>query len=199
MYHATLDHVQPDMSKEPAGQQTAWTFDAVYEEHFAFVWRSLRYLGVPESCLDDAVQEVFVVVHRRLGEFEGRSTIATWLFSIVRNMAHYYRRTLSRRAKYVATVDESEIDAVPASGAQGPLAAAEARQAANLLSQLLEHVDEDKRALFALVELEQMSVGEAAEVLGINVNTAQSRLKRGRKQLQEAVRRYKAQTKWRNP
>ena len=62
-------------------------FERVYEEHFDFVWRSLRRLGVPRSALDDAVQEVFLVVHRRLAEFEGRSSLKTWLFGIAVHIA----------------------------------------------------------------------------------------------------------------
>jgi len=55
----------------------ALSFEAVYEQHFDFVWRTTRYMGVPESAVDDAVQEVFLVVHGRLHEFEGRSSIQT--------------------------------------------------------------------------------------------------------------------------
>jgi len=195
MYPATLEPVPSD--EEPFSPGAALSFEAVYEEHFAFVWRTMRYLGVPAHCLDDAVQEAFLVVHRRLGEFEGRASITTWLFSIVQNMARYYRRTLTRRERHLTAIGESQLDA-SGLGPGGPLDTAEARQAASLLSELLEHVDERKRAVFALVELEQMSVNQAAEVLGINVNTAHSRLRAARKELQQAIRRYQVQQKWRD-
>lgn len=172
------------------------SFEAVYEQHFDFVWRTMRYMGVPESSVDDAVQEAFLVVHRRLHEFEGRASIQTWLFSIVHNIARFQRRTLERRTRHVTTLDQNELEEIP-SGPGGPFDAAQARQAATLLSELLKEVDEDKRALFALIELEQMSMQDACGVLGINIHTAHSRLRRAREQLQDAIRRYKARQKWR--
>ena len=72
-------------------------FDAVYEEHFPFVWRSLRRLGVDGHSMDDATQDVFLVVHRRLGDFEGRSTVRTWLFGIARRIARDRRRAAARQ------------------------------------------------------------------------------------------------------
>lgn len=197
MQRATSEPIQPDMADEPPASSSAFTFEVVYEKHFPFVWRTMRYLGVPEDCLDDAVQETFLVVHRRLGEFEGRASITTWLFSIVQNIARYYRRTLSRRARHVTSIGAGELDGV-VSAPGGPLASAEARQAADLVSELLEQIDEAKRAVFALVELEQLSVSEAAEMLGINANTAASRLRAARKELQQAIRRYKVQQKWKD-
>ena len=68
------------------------TFDEVYSAHFAFVWRVLRTFGVPEPALEDAVQDVFIVVHRRLPEWEGRAQITTWLFAIARRVAQAQRR-----------------------------------------------------------------------------------------------------------
>ena len=71
-------------------------FRKIYDEHVAFVWRSLRRLGVAESSLKDAVQDVFVVVHRRLGEWQGRAAVTTWLFAIARRVASGYRRRSGR-------------------------------------------------------------------------------------------------------
>src|SRR3954470_17967759 len=65
---------------------------ALYEEHFEFVWRSLRRLGVSAASLDDATQEVFVVVFRRLADFEGRSSVRTWLFGIAIHVAQHHMR-----------------------------------------------------------------------------------------------------------
>ena len=87
-------------------------FEDVYEEHFEFVWRSVRRLGVPEAALDDAVQDVFVVVHRRGSEFEGRSSVRTWLFGIVVHVARAYRR---RRAIENAADPDTLADPGPRS------------------------------------------------------------------------------------
>src|SRR5262245_42381075 len=80
------------------------TFRQVYDEHFRFVWRSLRRLGVRESDTADATQEVFVIVHRRLAEFEGRSKMTTWLFGISMNVARDHRKSAVVRRE-VATDD----------------------------------------------------------------------------------------------
>src|SRR5262245_16282732 len=73
-------------------------FDAVYDACFDFVWRNARRLGVPDAQLDDAVQEVFLVVHRRLADFEGRSSIKTWVFGILLKVAADHRRALRRKS-----------------------------------------------------------------------------------------------------
>ena len=82
------------------------TFKEVYDEHFRFVWRSLRRLGVRESDVPDAVQDVFLVVHRRLAEFEGRSKVTTWLFGICFRVARD-RRKLDQGLTLVRDLFES--------------------------------------------------------------------------------------------
>src|SRR4051794_13567852 len=83
-------------------------FKEVYDAHFAFVWRSLRRLRVPEASLKDAMQDVFLVVHRRLGEFEGRAKVTTWLFGICLRVAKDYRRRAHVRRE---VLDDSSIAA----------------------------------------------------------------------------------------
>src|SRR6185436_2589400 len=78
------------------GATAKLSFEEIYEEHLAFVWRSLRRLGVREAGLDDAVQEVFLVAYRRLPAFEGRSSLKTWMFGIVLRVARTFRRTAQR-------------------------------------------------------------------------------------------------------
>ena len=78
------------------------SFDQIYAQHFAFVWRVLRTFGVAEAALEDAAQDVFVVVHRRLPEFEGRSAITTWLFAIARRVAGSHRRRVTREDRVAA-------------------------------------------------------------------------------------------------
>ena len=69
----------------------------IYERHFDFVWRSLRRLGVQAVDLEDAAQDVFVVVHRRLVDFEHRSTLKSWLFGIALRVAKVYRHKATRQ------------------------------------------------------------------------------------------------------
>src|SRR5687767_4756436 len=73
------------------------TADEIYERYFDFVWRNVRRMGVPAEAVDDAVQDVFLVVHRRLAEFEGRSAMETWLFGILMRVARDHRRSFKRR------------------------------------------------------------------------------------------------------
>ena len=154
------------------------TFDDVYAAHFAFVWRVLRTFGVPEPALEDAAQDVFIVVHRRLPEWEGRAQITTWLFAIARRVAQAQRRKDGR-------TDPLEEEPV---GQSDTFAAFSRAQAAATVMAILDTMDEDKRIVFALVELEQLSVPEVARMLELNLNTAYSRLRLARHAFEIAVR-----------
>jgi RNA polymerase sigma-70 factor (ECF subfamily) len=157
-------------------------FDDVYQLHVRFVWRTVRSFGVAPAHLEDAVQDVFVVVHRRLAEFAGRARIETWLFAIARRVAGAYRRTASRK-----TDRQDAIDDVVLASADDTFAALSRAQAAAAVAAVLDTFDEDKRIVFTLVELEQLSVPDVAELLGINLNTAYSRLRLARRAFEAAV------------
>ena len=156
-------------------------FEAIYSEHFAFVWRCLRGLGVPEAALDDAAQDVFVIVHRRLPEFRGDSTLRTWLYGIVRNVASNTRRAHRRKGDH----EELPHDAAATTG--DPHQRAQDQEAARFVQSFLAGVGEKKRELFVLAVLEQLSVPEAAEALGIPLNTAYTRLRVVRMEFQAAL------------
>lgn len=158
------------------------SFDAVYAAHVAFVWRVLRTFGVSEAQIEDAVQDVFVVVHRRLREFEGRAAITTWLFAIARRVAGAYRRK--------KTTEPIDDIAEPVDSADTFAALSRAQAAATVMA-ILETMDEDKRVVFALVELEQLSVPEVARMLELNLNTAYSRLRLARVAFEAAVKKVK--------
>jgi len=160
-------------------------FDAVYAEHFAFVWRNLRRLGVPEPQLRDAAQEVFLVVHRRLGDFEGRAPLRSWLYSIVTRVARQNRRTRSRKELR----DVEEPDLVADTSSVGPEERAERGEALRLVLELIAELDEDKRAVLILSDLEEMSVPEIAAAVEANVNTVYSRLRAARAELRRALER----------
>jgi RNA polymerase sigma-70 factor (ECF subfamily) len=147
-------------------------FDAIYEENFPFVWRSARRLGVAESALDDVVQEVFVVVHRRLASFEERASVKTWLFGILVRVVRQHRRTL-RRKPSVLGGDQTrltDVDGVADRISTGPHESAAKAEAARMLHVVLDTMTDDRREVFVLAELEQMSVPEIAEAIGANVN-----------------------------
>jgi RNA polymerase sigma-70 factor (ECF subfamily) len=163
----------------------------IYTQNADFVFRNLRRLGVHEAALDDAVQDVFLVVHRRLADFESRSLITTWLFGIVLRVAQTYRRSATRRNARMSYAPATEVERVPMAPSESPIALFERREAALLLHRLLDELDDDKRAIFVCIELEQMTVPEAAESLGLNLNTAYGRLRAARATFNEAVVRVK--------
>jgi RNA polymerase sigma-70 factor, ECF subfamily len=158
-------------------------FDAMYAEFLPFVWRCLRALGVPRASLDDAAQDVFLVVHRRLGEFRGSSSLRTWLYGIVRRVASNRRRALDRKGR-----GEPFEDELP-SPAPGPAEQAQDAEAAAFVQQFVATLDAKKRDVFLLGLLEGMSMPEVAEALGIPLNTAYSRLRLVRADLQAALSR----------
>lgn len=168
------------------------TFAQVYEEYFDFVWCSARRLGVPDATLDDAVQEVFVIVHRKLSAFEGRSSVKTWLFGIVRNVSREARRSIRRKSPHDAKGALADPDLLMASSDERPDRIAERSADNRVLHELLERLDDEKREVFVLAELEQFTVPEIAEAVGCNVNTAYSRLRLAREAFAEAAARYRA-------
>jgi RNA polymerase sigma-70 factor (ECF subfamily) len=161
----------------------------VYEAHFDFVWRSARRLGVAQDALDDVVQDVFVTVHRRLSEFEGRSSLKTWLYGIAIRVVRDHRRRARRKPSHPLPGDEL----ADAGGCDPERQACQAEQLA-LLHRLLDSLEEDKREVFVLAELEQLSAPEIGEALGLNVNTVYARLRSARAVFDQALARHRART-----
>jgi RNA polymerase sigma-70 factor (ECF subfamily) len=191
-------HMSPARAADPVGVADTPTFDAVYDEHFAFVWRSARRLGVSEAAVDDVVQEIFLVVHRRLDDFEARSSLKTWLFGIALRVVRDHRRSLRRKAPHSLRPEAPvDPDALRATAATGPHEAAARAEAVRVLHELLDALDDDKREVFVLAELEQMSAPEIADALGTNVNTVYSRLRVARQAFDEALARHHARDGWR--
>jgi RNA polymerase sigma-70 factor (ECF subfamily) len=174
-------------------------FADVYREHFGFVWRSARALGIPGAALDDVVQEVFVVVHRRLPEFENRSSLRTWVSGIVLHVARRHRRTLGRKSPHELALDGPIDPETLRSNARDPYETTALAEDARLLQRLLDQLDDDKREVLVLAELEELPVPEIADVLGLKLNTAYSRLRLARAEFDQALARHRAQDRWRMP
>jgi RNA polymerase sigma-70 factor, ECF subfamily len=168
------------------------SFDEVYRDQFAFVWRSARRLGVREGALDDVVQEIFVIVHRKLPGFEGRSSVRTWLFGIALRFVRDHRRKVMRDR----TDDAVDVDGLRASS-DGPRESAEKTQAIRLLHVILDEMGDERREVFVMAELEQMPMPDIATTLGINVNTAYARLRAARASFEAALARHRARDEWR--
>jgi RNA polymerase sigma-70 factor (ECF subfamily) len=169
------------------------TFKEVYDENFRFVWRSLRRLGVREGDVPDAVQDVFLIVHRKLAEFEGRSKVTTWLFGISLRVARDRRRAAHERRR-------SEEDAPlsdPADERADVAAEAERRQGLVLIEKFLEEMPLEQRAVFTLFELEGMSGDDIAESLEIPLGTVYSRLRIAREAFRKSIARVQARDQFR--
>ncbi len=162
---------------------TRWSVGQVVRAHAGYVGRTLRYLGVAEADLDDACQEVFLVVHRRLSEFEGRASITTWLYAICLRVASAHRRRTAQRRE--STMHE------PPDRPTGPTQEHVIRRqdARSQLQKLLADLDEDQRVVFVLFEIEERSMTEIAELAGCPLQTAYYRLHAARKQLEKGLRR----------
>jgi RNA polymerase sigma-70 factor, ECF subfamily len=162
---------------------------------FDFVWRNLRRMGLCPADADDASQEVFVVASRRLGDIAPGSERG-FLFGIALRVASTQRRRAARRPESLDSASQSHADAGPS-----PEDVCERRSARRTLDEILDELDLDQRAVFVLYELEQLSVPEIAELLGIPIGTVASRLRRARAAFCEAVKRLRAREgfKWRQP
>jgi RNA polymerase sigma-70 factor, ECF subfamily len=149
----------------------ALDFGQVYEAHFDFVWRSLRLLGVPPEAVEDVMQDTFDIVSRQLAEFEGRSSLRTWLFSIAQRVASNHRRMVRRKLSRLVPLSDSAASAEPT-----PHAHAEAMEAAGVVERFVEGLDADWRAVFVLAVIEGVPSNEVAVMLGISVNAVYSRV-----------------------
>jgi RNA polymerase sigma-70 factor (ECF subfamily) len=155
----------------------------LFKEHAPYLWRVIRRMGINDVEADDLCQEVFLTAHRKLGEFEGRSSIKTWLYGIcVRTVSDYRRRAHVRR--------ESLVSEPPETGAAaGPLDTLEQRRAHRLLDDVLGTLDEDRRIVFVLYEVEELPLREISEITGAPLQTVYSRLKSAREHIEAAFRR----------
>lgn len=175
------------MENGPKGLAQSMTLERIYELHADFVFRNLRRLGVPPHDVADAIQEVFLTVHRALPAFEGRSSVQTWLFTICRSVARDRRRRAHRRYEVSApALVEAEPDTNIDLSAR-----LEQREKLAELERLLATIDEDQRIVFTLFELERMTGREIAEALAIPLGTVFSRLRLGRAAFRAALNRQR--------
>jgi RNA polymerase sigma-70 factor, ECF subfamily len=159
------------LAAEPIPLTERVSFRTLYERHFAFSWRALRYLGVPEPLVDDAAQELWVVVHRRYADFEGRSDVKTWLFAIAVNVERNIRRVERRRGSHVP------LPAGLSSSRGDPLVAREEQEAWALVRGFVDTLDETRRAVFAACLVEGLSAPETAAITGLPLETVYNRVR----------------------
>jgi len=169
-------------------EERRWTLREVYEAHWGFVWRALRAHGVREADLEDQTHEVFLVVHRKLDGFEGRSLLTTWLWGITERVASDWRRRAHiRREQITATPPEPAPTPENAPDAQ----AAEA-QARETLAAIMDAMPAEQRVVFALFELDGLGADAIAALVGCSINTVHSRLRLARRHFEKSLARVRA-------
>lgn len=150
------------------------------------MWRVIRRLGVPPALVDDAVQEVFMVLHRRQAELDVESSIRSLLYGIARRVAKRQRDQESTRQTRIQPLS---VTPDPRPNLEQRL---ESQRKAEVVSQALAAMDEGKRMTFVLADVEGMSIPEVARCLGINVNTAYARLRAARERMRQTIARHQA-------
>ena len=154
----------------------------VFSQHANFVWRSLRRLGVASADADDALQEVFLVVFRRITEYEDRGLIRPWLFTISRQVAsHYHRGNKRTETRHQGLVLDTVGTDVEESLAR--------REAEQVVRSFLDELDEPRRIVFYLSDIEGMTAPEIAEATGVNLNTVYARIRLARKRFEREIAR----------
>lgn len=149
--------------EQHAGDQPG-AFARLYRNYVGFTWRVVGQLGVPSHAIDDVVQEVWLVVHRRLPSFEGRSALKSWLFGVSLNVARNQRRSDRRRQQHVPE-PPGEVTSFD------PELAREGREAWERVERFLCTLDDQRRTIFAHQLIENRSAPETAEAVGVDVLT----------------------------
>lgn len=179
--------VAPD-SDPPAPSDRA---GALVRQHFAFVWRSLRRLGLPEGDADDATQQVFLVASRRIADIEpGREK--AFLFSTAMFVAQKAHRTRERRREEPSDGEPAQRDSVP-----DPEELVDRRRARELLDRILSEMEFDLRVVFVMYEVEELTMAEIAGALELPQGTVASRLRRARADFAARVQRIEARIQFR--
>jgi RNA polymerase sigma-70 factor (ECF subfamily) len=183
--------VPPPPPAAPVPEQARVALDvrAIYQQHAELVWLTLQRMGVRPADLEDVAHDVFMIVHRRVGTFDGTSKLSTWLFGICMRVAANYRR---RRRFTLEVLTAALPDERPASNvaADDILMRREERE---LAEAALGRLDVAKRATFVMFEIESLSCDEISEMMGVPIGTVYSRLHAARKQLAKYLAKHKRQ------
>lgn len=146
----------------------------LFRRNCDFVYRSLRGLGVSEADADDLVQEVFLVVHRKLDQYDDRGHGRAWLYAVCRRVASTHRRSRRRGAAREQRADTPR-------DSEDPERQLANRQAVARVGRVLDLLRPERREVFVLIQVEGLSAPEVAAALGLKVNTVYSRLRLARR------------------
>ncbi|MEI9949507.1 MAG: sigma-70 family RNA polymerase sigma factor [Pseudomonadota bacterium] len=148
------------------------SIDSLIAQHYAFIWRVLRGLGLSRADAEDATQQVFMIAARKLDSIDP-DRARSFVYGAAVRVANNARRGLRRRREVLASQTPDE----PESESRGPEKMAELVQARELLAKVLDQLEENHRRMIVLAEIEQLEVPEIASLEGVPVGTAASRLR----------------------
>lgn len=181
---------------DPRGSRQIWNvharaallrsdFRTVFQEHFSYVWNSLRHFGIRQNDLEDLTHEVFLRVHERFDECDQSRPLRPWLFAFAFRVASAHRRLARHRVEVIgASVD-------PAADAAAADETLERREERELALRALEAIELERRAVFILHDVDGVPIPEVAEALKIPTGTAYSRLRLARQECHAALRRLR--------
>jgi RNA polymerase sigma-70 factor (ECF subfamily) len=160
------------------------TFESIYRTYFDDVRRWIRALGGPEAEREDLAQDVFVIVHRRLPDFDGKN-VGGWLYQITRHRVRDFRRLRWFRL----FLGKKQVDETLAASTDGPDAALRRKEGERVLATLLEKLPETQRSTFILFEIEGYSGEEIARFQGVTVNAVWARIHKARAKMTADLQR----------
>ena len=160
-----------------------------YEERWVWVYRVVRRMGGGEINVEDAVQDVFLAVVDRIGTFEGRSKIETWLYRVCLNVVSEHRRRSRRHRRLYFALERIAF------WRPDPHRRIEARDELSLVQRILSEMPEKKREVLALAELEELSSVEIAEILKVPAATVRTRLFYAKKDFLERLGAHRKKEK----
>lgn len=170
---------------EKRAEAACLSFDEIYAAWYDEVARWVRALGGPAADRDDLVQDVFIVVHRRLGDFDG-ANLPGWLYQIARRRVRDFRRLLW--VKHLITRRSPLPESLMLIG-PSPVEALETKEKRSLLEKLLQKLNESERAALILFEVDGYSGQQIAAIQAVPINTVWARIHKARRKLQQNLER----------
>ncbi|HVI03323.1 MAG TPA: sigma-70 family RNA polymerase sigma factor, partial [Enhygromyxa sp.] len=169
------------MSPAPANRPA---LETAFAEHYAFVRERLRGLGVAAADLDDATQDVFEVLVRRIADYDPQRPMRAWMAGMARKVARRYR---DRGRRGIVALDERR-----AASEESPEDRAARAEAWAVLQRFVDELEPERWAVFVLSEIEGLRGSEIAAELGVNLNTVYARLRSARVAFERTLRRHRA-------
>jgi RNA polymerase sigma-70 factor (ECF subfamily) len=166
--------------RDRATQRRELELSRLVDQHADFIWRVLKRLGTPAAELEDALQEVLLVVARKLPEYEERGGMRAWLFTIARQVASHAVRSAQRRERREWAHEDPRL-------VEDPLHALERSEASRFVTQFLEGLGEPQATVFFLAEIEGLTAPEISASMGVGLNTVYSRLRLARERFEHAL------------